>query len=213
MKISLWERIYQNLHDSNPEELEWHLTRIETPIATYQVQGEHHKGQRWTQDTGPIKNGSNWPLRSKKTYYNYILHTLNTSTRTNSNRNIYKEPKTIWDESHSLPNYTTQIQTHSIQYKSRYCTPTFQSYWWCNIRMTNNWGVRSPTFADLARCNLHMVTAATVITDQRTLVPIVVIVNQTAYIPDMNQCESLLHTDQARHYNVLFNDPAYWLFW
>jgi len=64
------------------------------------------------------------------------------------------------------------------------------------------------TFSDSAQRNLHIVTAATIITDQRTLIPTIVIINQAAYIPDMNQCEPLLHTDQARPYNVIINDLA-----
>jgi hypothetical protein len=64
------------------------------------------------------------------------------------------------------------------------------------------------TFADSSHRTLHIVTAATVITDPRTLTPTIIIINQAAYIPDMNQCESLLHTDQACHHNVIINGLA-----
>ena len=49
------------------------------------------------------------------------------------------------------------------------------------------------TFADSGHRTLHIVAAAAIITYQRSLTPTIVIINQAAYIPDMNQCESLLH--------------------
>jgi hypothetical protein len=68
------------------------------------------------------------------------------------------------------------------------------------------------SFANLSLRTLQIVTAATVVTDQRISTPTIVIINQAACIPDMDQFESLLHTDQAHHHNVIINDLAYCYF-
>jgi hypothetical protein len=55
---------------------------------------------------------------------------------------------------------------------------------------------------------LHVVTAAAVITDSHLSSPIIILINQAAHIPDDNQYDSLLHTDQAHNHNVIVNDIA-----
>ncbi len=55
---------------------------------------------------------------------------------------------------------------------------------------------------------LDIVTAAAVIVDPSTTRNIIIIINQAAYVPELAQHESLLHTDQARHHNVYVNDLA-----
>jgi hypothetical protein len=60
-----------------------------------------------------------------------------------------------------------------------------------------------------ARTNtFDIVTAAAVVIDPNTSRNIIIIINQAAYIPDLEQNESLLHTEQARHHNVRINDLA-----
>jgi hypothetical protein len=46
----------------------------------------------------------------------------------------------------------------------------------------------------------HIVTAAAVIDDPCLFTPIILIINQAAYIADDDQYDSLLHTDQAHHH-------------
>jgi hypothetical protein len=53
-----------------------------------------------------------------------------------------------------------------------------------------------------------IVTAAAVVIDPNTSRNIIIIINQAAHIPDLEQNESLLHTEQVRHHNVRINDLA-----
>jgi hypothetical protein len=55
---------------------------------------------------------------------------------------------------------------------------------------------------------LDIVTAAAVVLDPTSSRNIIIIINQAAYVPELQQHESLLHTDQARHHNVFVNDLA-----
>jgi hypothetical protein len=55
---------------------------------------------------------------------------------------------------------------------------------------------------------LDIVTAAAVIIDPTTSRNIIIIINQAAYVPELEQHESLLHLDQAPHHNVFINDLA-----
>jgi hypothetical protein len=55
---------------------------------------------------------------------------------------------------------------------------------------------------------LDIVTAAAVGIDPTTIRNIIIIINQAAYVPELDQHESLLHTDQARHHNIFVNDLA-----
>ncbi len=64
------------------------------------------------------------------------------------------------------------------------------------------WGA----MASLNGCEHDVVTAATVITSEISTQQYIAIINQAAYIPDIQQYESLLHTDQARYHNVVIND-------
>jgi hypothetical protein len=54
----------------------------------------------------------------------------------------------------------------------------------------------------------NIVTAAAVINATRLSTPIIIIINQAAYIPNDDQYESLLHNNQACHHNVIINDLA-----
>jgi hypothetical protein len=51
-----------------------------------------------------------------------------------------------------------------------------------------------------------IVSAAAVIIDPSSSTEVIIIINQAIYIPDLNQHESLLHSDQAHHHNVCIND-------
>ncbi len=51
-----------------------------------------------------------------------------------------------------------------------------------------------------------IVSAATVVENSTSSQSYMIVINQVAYIPDANQHESLLHTDQARYHNVIVND-------
>ncbi len=55
---------------------------------------------------------------------------------------------------------------------------------------------------------LDIVTAAAVIIDPTSTRDIIIIINQAAHVPELEQHESLLHTDQARHHNIFINDLA-----
>ncbi len=57
----------------------------------------------------------------------------------------------------------------------------------------------------------EIVTAATVVQSPQSTQEYIVIINQAAYVPDQNQFESLLHTDQARYHNVIINDLSKFL--
>jgi hypothetical protein len=63
-------------------------------------------------------------------------------------------------------------------------------------------------FSTMEAQTFYIVTAATVITDTRLATPIIILVNQAAYIQNDDQFESLLHCDQARNHNVIVNDLA-----
>jgi hypothetical protein len=66
-------------------------------------------------------------------------------------------------------------------------------------------GERTTLNMALARASANtfdIVTAAAVIEDPTTSRSIIIIINQAAHIPDLEQHESLLHSDQARHHNV-----------
>jgi len=51
-------------------------------------------------------------------------------------------------------------------------------------------------------------TSATVIHDHCLSTTVILVINQATYIDDATQYESLLHTDQARHKNVIIHDLA-----
>jgi hypothetical protein len=55
---------------------------------------------------------------------------------------------------------------------------------------------------------LDIVTGAAVVVDPTSTRNVIIIINQAAYVPELEQHESLLHTDQARHHNVFVNDLA-----
>jgi len=61
-------------------------------------------------------------------------------------------------------------------------------------------------FSTMEAQKFHIVTAATVITDTRLATPIIILVNQAAYIQNDDQFESLLHCDQAHDHNIIVND-------
>ena len=67
---------------------------------------------------------------------------------------------------------------------------------------TTLWGA----MASLDGKAYDIVSAATVIESPYTTQQYVIIINQAAYVPDSQQYESLLHTDQARYHNVTVND-------
>ena len=52
------------------------------------------------------------------------------------------------------------------------------------------------------RQNQLIVCEATMVNDDMTSQPMIIIVNQAAYDKDMRQHESLLHTDQARMHRL-----------
>jgi hypothetical protein len=62
--------------------------------------------------------------------------------------------------------------------------------------------------ASLPSNTFDIVSAAAVIIDPSSSTEVIIIINQAIYIPDLNQHESLLHSDQARHHNVCINDLA-----
>jgi hypothetical protein len=62
--------------------------------------------------------------------------------------------------------------------------------------------------ANSKESEFDVVTAAAVVIDPTTSRNILIIVNQAAYIPDLAQHESLLHSDQARNHCVFVNDLA-----
>jgi hypothetical protein len=53
-----------------------------------------------------------------------------------------------------------------------------------------------------------IISAAAVVEDPTTSKNIIIIINQAVYFPDLEQHESLLHTDQARAHYVHINDLA-----
>ncbi len=53
-----------------------------------------------------------------------------------------------------------------------------------------------------------IMTAAALIEDKTTSRSFIIIINQAAYIPDLEQHESLLHSDQAQHHRAFINDIA-----
>ncbi len=60
--------------------------------------------------------------------------------------------------------------------------------------------------ADSNPREFDVVTAAAVVIDPTTSKNIIIIINQAAFIPDLEQHESLLHSDQAWHHSVFVND-------
>jgi hypothetical protein len=54
----------------------------------------------------------------------------------------------------------------------------------------------------------NIVTTAAVVIDPNMSRNIIIIINQVAHIPDLEQNESLLHTEKARHHNMKVNDLA-----
>ena len=56
--------------------------------------------------------------------------------------------------------------------------------------------VRSPSNT------FDIVSAAAVIEDSTTSRGTIIVINQAVYVPDLQQHESLLHTDQARNHNA-----------
>ncbi len=60
--------------------------------------------------------------------------------------------------------------------------------------------------ADSSPRKFDVVTAAAVVIDPSTSKNIIIIINQAAFIPDLEQHESLLHSNQARHHSVFVND-------
>ena len=56
-----------------------------------------------------------------------------------------------------------------------------------------------------------IVCAVAVVEDETTFLPKMIIINQAAYNPDIDQHESLLHTEQARLHGVKVNDLASFL--
>jgi hypothetical protein len=66
----------------------------------------------------------------------------------------------------------------------------------------------SLALASSEETTFDIVTAAAVVEDPTTSRSVIIIINQAAYVPDIGQHESLLHSDQARHHNVVVNDLA-----
>jgi hypothetical protein len=64
------------------------------------------------------------------------------------------------------------------------------------------WGA----MASLNGCEYDVVAAAAVIQSKISMQQYIIIINQAAYIPDKQQYESLLHTDQARYHNIVVKD-------
>lgn len=62
--------------------------------------------------------------------------------------------------------------------------------------------------AKSATSKFDIVTAAAVVIDPTISRNLIVIINQTAYIPNLVQHESLLHSDQTRSHNVFIYDLA-----
>jgi hypothetical protein len=67
---------------------------------------------------------------------------------------------------------------------------------------TTLWGA----MAALDGCNYDIVTTATIAQNPVSTQEYILVINQAAYVPDLHQHECLLHTDQARHHNIIIND-------
>jgi hypothetical protein len=79
----------------------------------------------------------------------------------------------------------------------------FSVMFYSGEKMTLNTAlVRSPSNT------FEIVSATAVIEDKTTSRQVIIIINQAIYVPDLEQHESLLHTDQARNHNVYVNDIA-----